>query len=145
MSLVLAAWASALLTAPVAGPAVQVDVGIQIIEATNEASASPPDSRAARDLSATLNYKSYRTQGQEQRTLGIEEWTTVTLSNGSTLSIAPKAVDKGAHNVRLHVAVHEGKHHLDTEYTVRDGGTVFISAGASGSGVLVVAIVPRAR
>jgi hypothetical protein len=132
--------------APAARSGSLVQIGVQVIEASTDASTTDaPASRAARDLSSTLNYKSYRTLAQEDRTLAIDEWATLTLANGATLSLSPKAIDGRAHTVRLQVSVHQGKHHLDTDYTVRDGGTVFVSAGPNGKNVLVLAIVPKAR
>jgi hypothetical protein len=41
--------------------------------------------------------------------------------------------------------VHRGQSHLDTDYTVRDGKTVFVNAGPIGKDVLVLAIVPHAK
>jgi hypothetical protein len=76
--------------------------------------------------------------------LALNEWTTLTLANGATLSVSPKVIDRNAHTVRLQVTVHRGKQHLDTDYTVRDGGTVFVSAGPNGKNMLVLAIVPKA-
>ena len=135
-----------LLAAGADGPTPRAEIGIQVLEASNDPGPTDgPSSRAARDLGATLNYKSYKTLAQEQRTLAVEEWATLTLANGATLSVSPKVIDRAQHSVRLQVDVHQGKHHLDTDYTVRDGGTVFVSAGANGKNVLVLAIVPKVK
>jgi hypothetical protein len=131
------------------GNAAGLVVDVQVIEASNKAQAAGTPTKAIRDLGATLSYKSFRTVAHEQRTLALGDATQIFLPDGTIARISAVGVEeKRKHRtVRLRVRIEQGQETLDTEYSVRDGGTVFVSGGknkASGS-ALVLAIAPHLR
>jgi len=141
--------ASALVIALGLNAASALVVDVQVIEASNKPGAHGGESKAIRDLGATLSYKSFQTVSQEQRTLKLGGEEKVLLPEGSVARISAVGVEekKGKRTVRLRVRIEQGSETLDTEYSVRDGGTVFVSAGKSKSSdsALVLAISPRVQ
>lgn len=135
----------------------EVALDIEIIEASNKpgdlterlperSTERTRQSRAARDLGSTLKFTSFRTLSEENLPLGAGESTTLRLPNGATATLTLLAVDPGKRTLRLRLQIAHGVRTLDTEYTVRDGGTVFVSAGNAGQGaVLVAAISPHTK
>ena len=130
-----------------AGAGLTIDV--QVIEASNNGDSPGAQSVAIRDLGATLSYKSFRTLSSEQRVLAVGEGTDLFLPDGAVAHISALGVEEKKRNrtVRLRVRIEQGQESLDTEYSVRNGGTVFVSAGkrATGDSVLVLAIAPHLK
>ncbi len=124
-------------------------IDVQVIEASNNSATPGTQSVAIRDLGATLSYKSFRTLSREQRPLAVGEGTDLLLPDGAVAHISALGVEekKRSQTVRLRVRIEQGKESLDTEYSVRNGGTVFVSAGkhATGDSVLVLAIAPHLK
>ncbi len=131
------------------GAASGLTIELQIIEASNTGHARGGQSKAIRDLGATLSYKNFRTISQDERTLAMGEGTQLVLPDGAIARIYALGVEekKKKRTVRLRVRIEQGDETLDTEYSVRDGGTVFVSAGKdkSGDSVLVLAIAPHLK
>jgi hypothetical protein len=124
-------------------------IDVQVIEASNSTDGPAGESVAIRDLGATLSYKSFRTLSREQRALAVGEGIDLQLPEGAVAHISALGVEqkKRDRTVRLRVRIEQGQESLDTEYSVRDGGTVFVSAGkrATGDSVLVLAIAPHLK
>ncbi len=124
-------------------------IDVQVIEASNQASSPGAESKAIRDLGATLNYKSFQTLSNEERTLGVGEEAQIFLPDGAVARISALGIEesKKKRSVRLRVRIEQGPETLDTEYSVRNGGTVFVSAGKGKAhdSVLVLAIVPHLK
>jgi hypothetical protein len=141
----------ALIVALRLGNAATADVilDVQVIEASNDGHTQGRQSKAIRDLGATLSYKSFKTLSQEQRTLTMGDGAQFFLPDGAVAHISAVGIDekKKKRSVRLRVRIEQGEETLDTEYSVRDGGTVFVSAGKekSGDAVLVLAIAPHLK
>jgi hypothetical protein len=129
--------------------AASLSVDVQVIEASNESDTPVGQSVAIRDLGATLSYKSFRTLSREQRDLAVGQGTDLHLPDGAVARISALGVEKknGNRTVRLRVRIEQGQESLDTEYSVRDGGTVFVSAGKheARDAVLVLAIAPHVK
>jgi hypothetical protein len=124
-------------------------VDVQVIEASNLGNPEGGQSKAIRDLGATLSYKNFQTLSHDEQTLSIGEQMQLALPDGAVAHIFALGVegDKKKPTLRLRVRVEQGKEALDTEYSVRNGGTVFVSAGKGKSpdSVLVLAIAPRLK
>ena len=67
---------------------------VQVIEASNNGHTKGGQSKAIRDLGATLNYKSFRTLSQEQRTLTVGEGTQFFLPDGAVAHISALGIDE---------------------------------------------------
>lgn len=145
----LLAFCALMSSLALAGASGDIDLSVQILEASNAPRVNAAPTPAERDLGSTLNYKSYRTLEDRHQKLAFGESARIDLPNGTAATITSVAsvAPAGAKRlVRLRVQTDQQGKRLDAEYSVRNGGTVFVSAGKSGAeGVLILAIVPRLR
>ena len=68
------------------------------------------------------------------------------LQNKTRVDLSLAAIDPTTHSLRLKVTLVQDNRSLRTDYSIRNAGTVFVSAGPDPSGdVLVLAIIPTLK
>jgi hypothetical protein len=98
-----------------------------------------------RDLRTTLKFKHYREITRKDLTVVMGATGETVLPNGGTLRLTPLSFDPAKGTLEVRVQNQKEHYDLDTEYSIKSGGTLFVTAGPYEQEVLVVAITPKAQ
>ena len=147
------AWLPVALVAGMAlGAPPSVSIDVDVLGASDQAPKSPqtPDSAKVashleRDLRTTLKFKHYRELARKDLVVLLAATGELTLPNGGQLRLTPLSFDPVKGMLELRVQNQKEHYDLDTEYAIKNGGTLFVTAGPYEQEVLVVAITPRMK
>jgi hypothetical protein len=126
-------------------PTVTIDV--EVLGASDQASKNgqaPVSGHLERDLRSTLKFKTYREISKTELVVATGTTGETTLPNGGRLRLTPLSQDTAKGSLELRVQNQKEHYNLDTEYSIKNGGTLFVTAGPYDHEVLVVAITPKA-
>jgi len=135
------------LGAPPASPSVSIEV--QVLGASDQPPATGGSDTVhasphlERDLRTALKFKHYRQLAKQDLAVQMKETGEMALPNGGRLLLSPLSVDPAKGTIELRVRNQKEHYDLDTEYAIKNGGTLFVTAGPYGQEVLVLAITPR--
>jgi hypothetical protein len=126
-----------------------VSIQVEVVGASDqgpaEAGGSQPVGHLERDLRTTLKFKHYRELAQQTLSVALADTTEMALPNGARLRLTPLALDAEKGMIKLRVQNLKEHYNLDTEYSIKDGGTLFVTAGPFAKEVLVLAITPKVQ
>jgi hypothetical protein len=145
------AWLPVALASGLAlGAQPSVSIEVDVLGASDQApkTAQAPDAAKVsthleRDLRTTLKFKHYRELAKRDLAVVLEATGEMTLPNGGQLQLTPLSFDPVKGMLELRVRNQKEHYDLDTEYSIKNGGTLFVTAGPFEQEVLVVAITPR--
>jgi hypothetical protein len=132
------------------GAGSNVSIQVEVLGASDQA--APPKSAAGasqaaphleRDLRTTLKFKHYRQLAKQSLSVTVAETAEMALPNGAKLRLTPLSLDPAKGMIKLRVQNVKEHYDLDTEYSIKDGGTLFVTAGPYEQEVLVLAITPK--
>jgi hypothetical protein len=125
--------------------AAQVSVEVQIIAASNSPGPGPSAiPHLQRDLQKAMKYSNYRLVERRVLTLAYAQSSSLTLPNKAILKLTPLALDPTSKMLRMRVQNALAHYDLDTEYSIKNGGTILVAAGPFQSGMMLVALTPNA-
>jgi hypothetical protein len=147
------AWLHAALVWGLAlGAQPSVSIEVDVLGASDQTVQVPAPARSPkvsvhleRDLRTTLKFKHYRELGKNELNVAIGETGETTLPNGGQLRLTPISFDATSGMIELRVQNQKEHYELDTQYSIKNGGTLFVTAGQHEQEVLVVAITPKAQ
>ncbi len=140
-------WSLVLAAALAAGPGVSIQV--EVLGASDQAAPSGGAGTAQvaphleRDLRTALRFKHYRQLASQNLSVSLTETAETTLPNGARLRLTPLSLDPVKGMIKLRVQTVKEHYDLDTEYSIKNGGTMFVTAGPFEKQVLVLAISPK--
>jgi hypothetical protein len=137
----------ALVSALALASPTSVTIAVDVLGASDQAPRHPPEVAVAphleRDLRTTLKFKSYRELAHKELIVALAATGELALPNGGKLRLTPLSYDPAKGMLELRVQNQKEHYDLDTEYSIKDGGTLFVTAGPHEQEVLVLAITPR--
>ena len=129
-----------------------VTIAVDVLGASDQSppkSAAPDATKVAshleRDLRSTLKFKHYREITKKDLAVTIGGTSETLLPNGGLLRLTPLSFDPANGMLELRVQNKKEHYDLDTEYSIKNGGTLFVTAGPYEQEALVVAITPRVQ
>jgi hypothetical protein len=129
------------LAAPQA--AAQVTVEVQIIAASNKPGPGPSAiPHLERDLQKAMKYSSYRLIERRDLAVAYAQTSSLTLPNKAIFKLTPLALDPVTKMLRMRVQNALPHYNLDTEYSIKTGGTILVDAGPFEGGMILIALTP---
>jgi len=127
-----------------AAPALaQVSVEVQIIAASNKPGPGPSAiPHLERDLQKAMKYSSYRLIEKRMVAAAYGQTSSLTLPNKALFKLTPLALEAATKMLRMRVQNTLPHYNLDTEYSIKTGGTIFVDAGPFEGGMIVIALTP---
>jgi hypothetical protein len=129
-----------------AAPALaQVTVEVQIIAASNKPGPGPSAiPHLERDLQKAMKYSSYRLVERRMLNVAYAQTSSLTLPNKGLFKLTPLALDAATKMLRMRVQNTLPHYNLDTEYSIKAGGTILVDAGPFEGGMILIALTPSA-
>jgi hypothetical protein len=125
--------------------AAQVAVEVQIIAASNKPGPGPSAiPHLERDLQKAMKYSNYRLVEKRTLTVAYAQTSSLTLPNKGVFKLTPLALDPATKMLRMRVQNTLPHYNLDTEYSIKTGGTILVDAGPFEGGMLLIALTPSA-
>jgi hypothetical protein len=123
----------------------QVSVEVQFIAASNTPGPGPSAiPHLQRDLQKAMKYSNYRLVERRVLSLAYTQSSSLTLPNKAVFQLTPLAFDPTTKMLRMRVQNALAHYDLDTEYSIKNGGTILVVAGPFQGGMMVVALTPSA-
>jgi len=139
-----------LLLALSAPPTVSIQVEVlgasdQATPAGHTSGVTPPAPHLERDLRTALKFKSYQQLAKQDLSVTLAGTVEMTLPNGAQLQLTPLSFNPTKKAIELRVQIRKEHYDLDTEYSIKNGGTLFVTAGPYEQEVLVLAVTPKVK
>jgi hypothetical protein len=123
----------------------QVTVEVQIIAASNQPGPGPSAiPHLERDLQKAMKYSSYRLVERRMLNVAYAQTSSLTLPNKGLFKLTPLALDPATKMLRMRVQNVLPHYNLDTEYSIKAGGTILVDAGPFEGGMILIALTPSA-